>query len=40
MTKQKDKSGPHTRAKAKKQTLEIDKNLVIYKSREVMEEKE
>ena len=28
MTKQKDKSGPHTRAKAKKQTLEIDKNLV------------
>ena len=36
----KDKSGPHTRAKAKKQALEIEKPLSIYKTRDVMEERE
>jgi hypothetical protein len=36
----KDKHGPNTRAKAKKQALEIEKPLHIYKSRESMEEKE
>ena len=36
----KDKAGPHTRAKAKKLTLEIEKQFPIYKTRELMEEKE
>ena len=36
----KDKAGPHTRAKAKKLTLEFDKQFPIYKTRELMDEKE
>ena len=36
----KDKAGPHTRAKAKKLTLEFDKQFPIYKTRELMDERE